>query len=105
MPSHTHSVNLNTNSNGAHSHSYVDTLFPYQNYGQAGGHIYPNENYFHEAANINKPSKFYNRNWNTESAGAHSHSVTGETTFTGSNVPIDNRPPYYVVVYIIFKGL
>jgi microcystin-dependent protein len=100
MPTHSHGVNLNTNSNGAHSHSYVDTLFPYT----SGGETYP-INHCASAAGSACWVKWFNRNVNTADSGAHTHNVNGQTNDSGSSQPIDNRPPYYVVAYIIFKGL
>jgi microcystin-dependent protein len=101
MPTHSHGVNLNTNSNGAHSHSYVDTLFPMHN----GPVYYPLYPHCASASFSSCGVKWFNRNENTTDSGAHTHNVNGQTNDSGSSQPIDNRPPYYVVAYIIFKGL
>ena len=103
MPRHAHGVNLNTNSNGAHSHSYVDTLFPTHN---AAAETYPLPNYCVTISHWSSCSGTYwfNRNIKTADSGAHTHNVNGQTNESGSSQPIDNRPPYYVVAYIIFRG-
>ena len=44
-----------------------------------------------------------NRNFNTETAGNHSHSFT--TNNKGGGQPHENRPPYFTLAYIQFKGI
>lgn len=43
----------------------------------------------------------HNAGWN-DGALRHTHSFT--TNNTGGNQPFDNRPPYYVLAYIMYKG-
>jgi hypothetical protein len=49
---------------------------------------------------------------NTFESGLHSHSINGFTdtnharlSNTGENQGFDNRPSFYVVAYIIYKGI
>jgi hypothetical protein len=48
----------------------------------------------------------------TYDSGNHDHSINGHSaasstsiTNTGNNEKYDNRPPYYVVAYIVFLDL
>ena len=114
MPSHTHttqphshSINLNTATSGAHTHIYKDIFFSESpgmtneyvnvpnNIGTKAG--YDNDNVGHQFSRT------------TYSDGAHYHNVQGQSSSSnvnidanGGSLPHENRPPYYVVQYIIY---
>ncbi len=104
IPRHSHGVDLRTNNIGQHSHPYVDVLFPiiganhptWPDFG-LGHYQFPNS--------LNgKNSRYVPRGATTSESGAHVHTVSGRTDSTGANSAFDNRPPYYTVVYIVYKG-
>jgi microcystin-dependent protein len=87
MPAHTHTVSGSTNSAGNHFHSYEDqysvgtTLA-----GVAGAARDDNENFQMKT---------------TVSAGDHTHGVSGSAQSTGGDQAHENRPPYYVLAFIM----
>jgi microcystin-dependent protein len=86
MPSHAHTGT--TNSAGAHTHTTTGYSKNQQSVDNGGGSVV--------ADSVgNSP--------NTGSAGAHSHTMNLNNT--GNNAPHENRPPYYVLAYIQFKGV
>lgn len=38
---------------------------------------------------------------NTGEGGAHTHTIIGNTGYTGKSLPLDKRPPYYVLAFIM----
>lgn len=87
MPRHKH--NATTGSAGYHHHSYG--YYPLGTKGK-----------------LKRDDAYYRVNGtrtytNTSGAGAHTHPVTVD--FTGNNEAQENRPPYYVLAYIQFKGI
>ena len=102
IPSHTHNLNHNhpfgssTSNDGAHTHSYTSANYPTSSgpeQNQSGG---PEDR---TTFNVAKT---------TGSSGGHAHNFTGTTSAfngasqpTGSGDPIDNRPPYYALCYIM----
>jgi len=103
IPRHSHGVDLRTNTVGQHSHPYVDVLFPVDSDHKwwpdlgLGDHQFPN-------SWNGKNSKYVTRGATTSESGAHVHTVSGRTESIGANSAFDNRPPYYTVVYIVYKG-
>ncbi|XP_065665060.1 uncharacterized protein LOC136086703 [Hydra vulgaris] len=109
IPSHSHphfhQVNLNTNAAGSHNHAYLDIYFSEfhtasSNWvsvpGGVGSARSDNDNHGHQM-------------WRaTEFGGPHSHRVDGVTgnsdVAAGGDQEHENRPPFYVVQYIIFLG-
>jgi len=87
MPAHTHSVTGSTNTDGDHSHSYEDR-YSVNNVpaGVAGQARDDNDNFQMK---------------DTQSAGAHAHSVTGTALSTGGGQAQENRPPYFVLAFIM----
>ncbi len=91
-------ITLNTSQIPAHSHTGETS--------QNGAHTH---GFSHKASDNTDGSAFStftmdgeNKktiNFNTESSGNHKHSFT--TTNTGGNQSHENRPPYYVLAYII----
>lgn len=86
MPAHKHSGT--TANGGEHSHS-VERIHPYNGTNIGGGFDGGNNGFKRE-------------NINTTSAGSHSH--TFETNEVGGNAAHENRPPFYVLAKIMYKG-
>lgn len=86
MPAHVHAINIETTENGEHTHTIK------AGNGTAGGGADKGDN--------DGNSSYINP------AGAHTHTVDGETEATGMVNPeaIDIRPPYYVLCFIMFVG-
>lgn len=93
MPSHSHRASTGTS--GSHTHAYNDIY-----YSESGG-------------SVNLPSKRgsgstdydnggYQIARTTDWAGAHTHSINVEST--GGGKGFDNRPRFYSLAFIIFKG-
>jgi microcystin-dependent protein len=87
MPSHSHTFSGTTSTNGAHSHTYSRTSAFLGT---------PRSPYTHADAGLTTAS--------TSSAGAHNHTVSGDTGNAGSGGSHENRPPYYSLAYIQYKG-
>ena len=93
---HSHSLKLNTESSGSHTHQYTDS-YPYAV-----------SNYYSISYTQNKyEDKTTTRT--TESSGAHVHNVNGvsnsscsDLNETGGDAEHENRPPFYVIQYIIY---
>jgi microcystin-dependent protein len=90
MPSHTHKVvDLTTTQNGDHKHSFErDNPIGYK---EEDEHKLYSGSYWGP-----KREGAY-----TDSAGAHTHSVSGETQSAGGGESFDNRPKYYALYYIM----
>lgn len=82
MPSHSH--NGTTTLDGEHTHRY---MFTYWNGGDA----------FRRGSDGNGSYK-----GTTDPSGAHSHNFN--TNSSGGNQPHENRPPFYTMIKIMFKG-
>jgi len=102
IPRHSHGVSLNTNTQGHHSHHYVDALFPF--YGPHSN--WPDFGVVHhyDTPHTSKKANYAYRDARTSGSGDHMHSISGRTESTGANTAFDNRPPFYTVVYIVYKG-
>lgn len=83
MPSHNHSGSAN--SAGSHSHTFTAYVQSGSNSGSGG-----------EAAG-------YFQSRSTSSAGSHTHTLNINSK--GGGQAHENRPPYYVLAYIIYTGL
>lgn len=89
MPQHNHPGS--TNSAGAHTHG-----FQIREDGQGVG----------SGPSLTKDTEGNDegyRQFVTASAGSHSHSIT--TNNKGGNQPHENRPPYFTLAYIQYKGV
>lgn len=104
---HSHSINLNTATSGAHTHLYKDIFY-------SEGHAMTND-YVSVPGNIgtsagnDRDNVGHQFTRSTISDGAHIHNVQGQSSSTyvnidanGGSLPHENRPPYYVVQYIIY---
>lgn len=91
MPSHSHGGTLTTSSNGSHTHSVtMDYRGPDgKDHSNGTTHLCSNEGVTGTDA----------RGVKIVSGGTHSHTVA--LTSQGSNVPHENRPPYYTLAYIM----
>lgn len=88
---HDHSINLpvtNTNTDGEHTHTgTTGTPSSHNTTCASGGSNASTENHTHA--------------FTIPLSGAHSHSVTFPSFTTGTPSNIENRPPYYALVYIM----
>ncbi len=105
IPRHSHDVSLNTNTQGHHSHPYVDTLFPVEDIPAHSHNPNFGLGWLQWSATWNgKNSRFSTRGATTSGSGDHIHSVSGRTESTGANTAFQILPPFYTVVYIVYKG-
>ncbi|UCE37224.1 MAG: tail fiber protein [Thermoplasmata archaeon] len=89
MPAHTHSITGTTSMDGDHNHGYDDR------YGTGTREITPAIGVFvRDDAYTTEPKT-------TNNAGDHSHTVTGSALTTGGSQAHENRPPYYVLAFIM----
>jgi microcystin-dependent protein len=84
MPEHNHTGT--TNSGGSHTHTYQKSI-PGRGYATKADD-YPHSDY---------------QNANTNSSGSHSHTLN--INDAGGGEAHENRPPYYTIAFIQFKGL
>ena len=95
MPLHNHNVTLSnktTNNTGAHTHTYSKPVVQQRDgWSHTAGYAADNDTDW--------------TNTNTSSAGGHHHTVntTVSEQNRGSNQAHENRPPYYVIAYIMRK--
>ena len=113
MPSHNHSGTTgnagshkhtgSTYSGGSHSHSGT-AAGPYSGSGIAGGGGFDGggNSFRNRSISINS-SGSHSHTLNMNSAGNHNHTLT--TNNKGGNAAHENRPPYFALAYIMFKGL
>ena len=104
---HSHRVSITSSVAGSHAHTYKDVFYSER------------WNGFHDLIDvphsIGQGAKSDQDNWglqmtrSTYGNGEHSHHIHGSTdtayssiSKTGNNEEHENRPPYYVVAYIIF---
>lgn len=85
IPAHSHTGT--TDSDGEHTHNIQDVPAPSGTY----------------APFDSNAGEIYRGDINTDSAGAHTHDFT--TGETGGGQPHENRPAYYTLALIQFKGL
>jgi len=117
MPSHTHNdnghkhtISLSTSESGFHDHPYNDIFFSEnRNDGYDWVSVPNGWGYKGSSDNNNVGHQMIRQ---TSAAGFHTHNMNGETyaaptsiDATGGNQAHENRPPYYVVVYIVYLGL
>lgn len=101
MPSHSHNVKLTSTSAGSHSHTFEDTMFVCDQQTSIPTDVPYKVNMISQSKYPNR----YSRKAQTETVGSHSHDVNGVTEQTGLGQSFDNRQPYYVIAYIIYKGI
>ena len=90
MAQHNHAFSEITSSEGGHQHSYQDWRW---SPGGMGENV--DEDDFADDNEVN-----YQMRW-TDPDGIHSHTVTGNTNNQGNGQAHENRPPYYVLAFIM----
>ena len=118
IPSHTHldsghrhSLNLSTSQNGIHNHNYWDTFWSESS--RFLDHSYYSDNGVSIGSSVKADTD--NVGWDKRrssfDSGEHVHTINGDSSpaqailsHTGGNQSFDNRPSYYVLVYIIYQG-
>ncbi len=129
MPVHNHTAKTSnsgshlhrgyTDNAGIHNHDYKDSYYiestePKQNQFPNYGSEYVGTG-FSGSGDVDRDNKFmWYKNSLTNTGGNHSHSLnigeSGDHNHTvsidnsGGNTPHENRPPYYTLAYIMFKG-
>jgi microcystin-dependent protein len=112
---HSHFISLKTLDEGKHSHSYKDIFWSERRDVRDYTHndiMYEN----HPSIGASKHHDWDNGGWQmtrtTYENGNHNHHLSGQShtshssiTKTGNNEKHENRPPFYVVAYIIFLDL
>ena len=84
IPSHSHGAGtLKTDTTGSHSHGYWEYEGTRTAAGLVGGYLWGSS---------------YEQ---TSTAGAHSHTISGNTASTGGGQAHENRPPYYALCFIM----
>lgn len=97
LPSHTHSFSATTSSAGAHTHSVTDPGHSHTiNQGDSGG---GGDGW--DGTGSNATTNSATTGISIDSAGDHTHTVSGTTGATGSGTAIDNRPAYMALAYIM----
>jgi microcystin-dependent protein len=92
IPSHRHSYSGSTSTDPGHTHPYQDLYWEIDDSG-----------YF---VDENDPlstddNGYLTLNRNTGTSGSHSHTYSGDTSFQGGGAAHENRPPYYVLAFIM----
>tara|TARA_B100000131_G_scaffold233925_1_gene225835 strand:- start:62 stop:1216 length:1155 start_codon:yes stop_codon:yes gene_type:complete len=90
IPAHSHDAGtLDADSAGAHTHTHTKATHP-----SGSG---PEQN---QSGGPEDRTNFGDTG-TTSSAGAHTHNVSGNTGNRGGGQPVDVRPPYYALCYIM----
>jgi len=97
MPSHSHTFQAQTSASGAHSHNYNDIT-----YADGCDVIVPMYRGIRTGTANNRACQIGRT---TEATSNHNHNISGATSNIGGNQPQENRPPYYVIAYIIYIGV
>jgi microcystin-dependent protein len=89
MPSHSHTVTGSTSTNGNHFHNYEDrySVNNIVTIGGGGTQVRDDMENFQSKSTIG--------------AGDHSHSISGTAAAVGGGQAHENRPPYYVLAFIM----
>ena len=99
---HSHYISLTSSWNGSHEFNYTDYYYQMEQENTNGnGYYYKNWE--------NPINFFYDKDVRNIKINDHRHTVSGTSsndyaklTKTGGNQAHENRPPYYVIVYLIF---
>jgi hypothetical protein len=104
--SHTHTFSATTGSAGAHQHFVAGGTYSGGNSGslesnpnntlKVGDNLGGNQNQYNLQSVTTAADK-----GKTDSAGAHTHTVSGTTASTGSSGTNANLPPYFALAYIM----
>ncbi len=96
MPTHNHYVDLTASTGGHHAHGI--TTFN-DNFDETGGQPETGKIGWTNDSKFTNYDKFPKRN--TDHDGLHSHTVKGNSNTRGNSKPHENRPPYYVLAFIM----
>lgn len=104
MPEHNHTGS--TTSGGGHSHPYRDGYHA-EKLGDRqkipGGGVENIGTTIYGSGGSDTDNRYmYYANRDTSSAGSHAHTLNINNK--GGGIPHENRPPFYTLAYIIFKG-
>ena len=101
MPNHNHTGNTNTKS---HTHSVRDAYYleAHNNQSNLGGIENVGSNKFGSGDSDHDNRYLYYKNRQT---GSHSHNHSFTTNSKGNGQAHENRPPYYTLAFIQFKGI
>lgn len=93
-----------SSNNGSHSHSYVDGFYieNYQN-GTGFSSEYVGNGKQGSGGTDGDNRYIWTKSRTTGSGGSHTHTFSVSTG--GGNQPLENRPPYFALCYIMFVGL
>lgn len=99
LPAHTHTITATTASAGDHTHTITDpghrhTIGP-STEGSGGSAGFNGSFWNTSQTSLNTTGITIN------SAGAHTHTITATAASVGSGTPVDVRPPYYALAYIM----
>ena len=93
-------VVLNTNQIPPHKHGAGDLKAD-----MAGSHRHTYTDWNYRKINVETGDSDYTRTgvdtYNTDSAGSHTHTISGDTADTGGGQAHENRPPYYALCFIM----
>lgn len=98
LPAHTHTITATTDSQGSHTHTVTDP-----------GHTH---NYLATTSTggiaigggygaVSTATSSATTGISLQSAGAHTHTITASASSTGSGTPVDTRPPFYALAFIM----
>jgi len=106
---HNHNVNLATNHVGEHSHNYKDVFYSEARNGDWHNDITNVPKNIGTKAATDFDNFGYQFDRSSSNAGGHSHNVDGHSansfsilSSTGGSKSHENRPPFYVIEYIIY---
>ena len=85
IPSHRHTFSGTTSTDGEHTHTYTRA-------------------YNSGSAFSGSLTRHGLQTATTSAAGNHNHTISGDTGYQGSSNSHENRPPYYSLAYIQYKG-
>lgn len=106
MPQHTHEGSVAHG--GSHTHGYKDSYYIESNnsvsppYAPSTVIESLSGNYLGSGRSDKDNNRILYRNRNTDTGGSHNHGITINNA--GGSEAHENRPPYYVLAYIQYKG-
>jgi len=121
MPSHTHGVSASSDGQGSHAHGGSTSAIgdhqhqpqnlgsnqAGQDNGQSGCSVangYALTNVPSRDQQPDLPAGGHSHTIGTDVQGYHAHNIFVTIANAGSGAPIENRPPYYALAYIMYTG-
>lgn len=109
---HNHEINILSSEGGTHNHFYKDFFFSNNNHRPDIDHAHVPYALGLSGAGQDHDNVGYQAGRHTYDSGSHSHNINGKSnndsakiSYVGSNEKVENRPPYFVVAYIIYLGI